>query len=173
MVAPRSPPVRKTTAAPAIAGRALLGVLTALSACGSPSLRRCDRIVDNYIVHDGRVILSETAQRLPDLDLGLQFAIYNCSARYMRPSLTDLAIPIASQGQVAGDFLISNLRSSHDDDALVLSTVELLGAMKVRNTFDVTRDESAMSLLHDRIRAMRSTAMRAAAQAQLARLYSE
>jgi hypothetical protein len=87
--------------------------------------------------------------------MDLQFQIYNCSARYMRPSLRDLATPFAMQGEAAGVFLIDNISSS-SDDAKTLSTVELLATMKLLGTYDVTTNGEAMTLLENRVDEMRT-----------------
>jgi hypothetical protein len=102
-------------------------------ACTSPSLAECDAVRNEYIVRDGRMILQETAEILPSLDIRQQFLIYHCSARAMRPSLTALKSTIAAQPDT-GPFLVEAVRDA-PDDVTVLSAVELLAEMKRQGTF--------------------------------------
>lgn len=147
-------------------GWLVMGSLVLLSACQYPSLRECRRISHDYIIRDGRVVLSETASILPTLDLELQFQIYNCSARQMHPSLRDLADPFAAQGQPAGVFLVDRILGQ-SDDAEVLSAVELLVVMKIEGTYDVTGNPETIMLIGDRAESIRSDGMRERALQQL------
>lgn len=141
----------------------MLPLAMLISACNeSPSLRICPGIVDEYLVRDGRVVAQETSRTLTSLDIRLQFAIYNCGARYMRPSLTDLGPQFASQGETASSFLLELLRDD-PDDAEVQSAVELFLEMDRQGTYHVGVNAGEMALLARRVEQIESDGARAAA----------